>query len=765
MMERQPRFAFFGFLLCALGGMDLDAEAQVLEFQNRAACAADSRLPSEAAYVLVDSFLAGKWLDSYRQAAGIPEDDPLIEDGLQSFRIGLTRRIWLIAEGLLAGAIPVLSPGEKPDALPEISGPSGEGGDSPLLSCRRILRFSSLHSEGALGAPDRTWLRSIADDLARISADERGCFEPMPAGTSRRFLLRLEVRTGGSRWWRRNGFSFWHSLRTHLIRDWAFSGGRFRDLALDQMLVFLPKGCRSIDPPACSRDAISLQEMRGLLNAGEEPDEMRRMLSAPEDSLLVKTPPQAPAGRVFPEEGEVVRWLEDIQTRWTRTRGRMKLRLLTAVSSLELVGRAFERESLFAGLVSLRGQQGGSEEDLKASRKKLRVLCSEAWFSIHPEIGRFRHRLNALLDRSELLEWSQVLGEERLRERIREALGFGDEVLRFCADSRAAGYWRPDDSLPNGIFAGWYRVSALNENPDSGMGTIYNQQILPRDALIRQERIETDGSLRSGVLCSDHADCARWMLRGLVELLLVCDWAGSLLRIRDSAPAPDLSNPWAIATACGIYDPQGAWKRAWTRLISDLASNALLGLTPVPAWISARRAESGVTGWMETPEGEYRAVRGRNRLELALGIDLGPIAGIPCLAWAGEQTPGAGLPPVYRLSGLRAQACSQSERHRVVFRSGELRSGDPLQRSACLVCVLSPISAAGLVSHSVPIPLLRLAAGVLVSAFQFTRNIQDPDDIPRRYRVDAKLVQEAFARDPSPDDRCVRRLLRGRACR
>jgi hypothetical protein len=400
------------------------------------------------------------------------------------------------------------------------------------------------------------------------------------------------------------------------------------------------------------------------------------------------------------------------------------------------------------------------------------VLCTEAWFSIHPEIGRFRHRLNKWLDRSDLTDWSDLLGEGDLRGTVEAALDFGAEMLRFCEESRAAGDWRQEVFLPNDSFADWYRNSALKETPDagssgeaSGMGRLFNQDFPNGDALIRQEGIDPDGTLRSGVLCSDHADCARWMLRGLVELLLVSDWAGSLLRVRDSVLAPGLANPWAVPAACGLYDPQKAWKRAWTQLLSDLFSSALLGMTPVPAWVSARRGEPGVTGWLETPEGRLRPIRGRNRMELGIGIDFGSISGIPCAAWTGEQAPEAGLPPVYQLAGLRAQVCSQSERHRVVFRSGEARSEDPGRRSTCLVCVLSPVSAAGLASHWLPLPLLRLGAGVLVSAFHFTRNIQDPDDIPRRHRVDARLVQEAFERTPSPDNRCVRRLLRGRGCR
>jgi hypothetical protein len=733
------------------------APAELMEFANRAACAQDSRRPALGAYVMIDAYTAGKWLDSYRQAAGVgagSDGDALIEEGLDRFRQEFTRRMMGVAEALLSGGTLSLS---------------GTPGRSGLISCRRILRFSSLDTEGGGGVPDRAGLGRIAEDQSRRSGIERDCFEAVPAGSSRRYLLRLEVEPSRVRDWDAVGFDFWHSLRARLFQDWA-QEGPFRDLALDQMVVFLPRGCRSLERPDCTRDQIALQELRGLLHASGNAAALKKLYRSPESALLADPsgPKQAP--RWFPEEGDAEAWLKEIQTHLARTRGIMKLRLLSAVSTLGRIGAALGAGGVHPGLVALR--------NLPGTRQKLRILCSEGIFALDPAFGKFRNRFHRLRDRPALHEWASSLGELSLPESLDSSLRIGEEVLRFCEESRVQGYWK-DAPLPeNSAYADWYRISALQEDlPGLGpqsMGSLFNQGGFVSRATLWQERITPEGELEAEVVCADVSDCSRAILRAFVDLLVVLDWADSLIRVREVALAPGWMNPWSAATACGAYDPGASMRRAWGTLVGELVSSVLSGVTPVPVWVSVHRNVGRIIGWTESEGGHLSPVRSGRRLEYALGLDFGPLTGIPCAAVVGARAPELGLPAVYRLTGVRAQACSRSENHRVVLGAGtdaeEVAPPSPARRATCLVCVISPVAgpaAPGLLNPApgwTP-PPLRLMLGLLASALHFSRNMRDPDDVPRRAFVDPARVQEAHARHRTLPDRCVKRLLRGKGCR
>jgi hypothetical protein len=742
-----------------------EIEAQSLIFENRAACAQDSRLPAEAAYVMVDAYTAGKWLDSYRQATSVEGGPEVsIERGLERFRTEFTYLLLALSEALVSGSLPLLRSGEAPSPIAWRGGAGSVTNRSPTtgvhLSCRRILRFSSLQSEGALGIPDRKWLRRIAEDYQKKSENEEDCLNSGSAGDSRRYLLRLEILPQARQDWIRTGFDFWHSLRAYLFAAWPESSS-FPHLALDQMLTFLPVGCRSIERPECGREQVSLQQVRSLLFSSSPGADDRFFLVHPQDSLL-QTAHTERAERIFPDEGEVDSWLRRMESRLLGVRGEMKRRLLGALASLDLAKAFLSKDQMTRHLNELRVVSG--------AREKLHAMCSEVLYALHPDWGRFQSRLQALRNR-DLTEWSQWLGEDSILERIEVGMNLGTEVLRFCEESRVAGLWRQGSVLQSDQFADWYRASALDqaleERRGGDLGVLFNREITSAAPLIQQERIGGDGFLRTEILCRDGSDCVRWWMSGLLDLLRVLDWSEALIRARQTALSPHWMNPWTASTACGSYDPEAALRRARTLLMGDLLSSMISGLTPVPVWASFHRPSAPIEGWRELEDGRWVPLRAARVPEGSMGLDLGPLSGIPCAVLAGQNAPDLTLPPVYQLAGIRAQVCSRTERHRVVFRSGEGRVEGPTARSTCLVCVLSPMSAAGpaLRALSLPAPLLRLAAGVVAGAWRYVRHTRDPHDVPKRYRVDPSKVHDAFERYPEPSERCLRRLLKGKGCR
>ncbi len=811
-----------GFLFFALSLITRNAYPsevrfpQSIRFEDRAACAVDSKKPTQSAFLIVDSYNAGKLIDSWLKGANTPESRSMtVDQGLKLLRLSLTETWMTVIQELISGKLPLLKgPQANDDSLyskaqkscgkrfpcPEMERylstvfqkwknlPANQPGKSAGASCIYVKRFSDLQSNWNHDRPDQALLQKIAlaqNDEQNLFTD---CFDESDSLDSRRFVLQFDVSGINNRVWDQMGFDFWYSAKVYFSHAWRHPelildadhelAPLFKNLAIEQMVQLVSLGCKSIDRPECTQSQVSMDVYRSLGQLGNQTELDRPLPNRPDEQLLNNPLDQHHGdSAVLPEDENADEWLTGYQSRIIQYRGVLKQKLLLAVSQFELLSSSITPGGISKQLEALK--QAMANDPILY--QKMEVLCTEIDVAVRPDLNLLEGRFNSTLEIPKFKMLVESASDEQLGGMINFYTSIAKATFAVCEEIRTEKLWKQSVPIAQTSYSAWYRDLSgtwdapvdtdAPSTPDFlGMGNIFNTSNSPSAAFLSQEKISANGFPEFSTVCADASDCVRMLLKSMVDLYAVSSWADALMPINDLIQSPNLANQWSSATACQVYDPWFATKQATVGLLTDIVTTVVTGFEPIPLYLSVQPKHRDVKRFTPDPKGDdvfLKPVKQKGSADVTIGIDLGPWTGVPCALVFSPTSSRPSLGGYYSVAGIHAAACAGSDNNRLVIQDGS-STGDNQKKSfsGCVMCYINPYAGARSIATfaSMDYPWAKIAVGVVFSGISFAKKMSNPVDVPHRYRVDLDDVANTYKKYSFIPKHCVWRLSRGMAC-
>jgi hypothetical protein len=485
-----------------------------LPFENRAACALDSKKPTQSAFLIIDSYNAGKQIDSWLQGSELNSNSVLsVEQGLKIFRLSLSETWMTITQEILNGRLPLLKanpddqkieakysqilahcekrfPCEEMDqylgsifktwkSLNKDTGSAYssyfdldrfarhpellKGRNKPQSSCLYIKRFSELQSYLSHDRPDQSLLQKIA--LATTVKKDlfTDCFDDSDSISSRRFILQLDISEAGKHNWKKYGFDFWYSVKLYFSYAWRHPeiildsvhplNGIFKNLAIEQMIQLIPAGCQSIDRPECSQSQVSMDIYRSLGKMG--PTELDKPLPDRPEQTLIRDPlaVKREDAAFLPENEEADQWLKSYQDRIIQKRGLLKQRLLLAMSQFELLSSAITTQRISSELNKLKSEMPSDQ----ILYQKMQVLCSEIDVAIRPDVNLLEKRFESTLQIQKFKNLVESSSDLQLSGMIDFYQSIAKTTFPICEQIRIEKLWKKDTVVSTPYYSAWFR--------------------------------------------------------------------------------------------------------------------------------------------------------------------------------------------------------------------------------------------------------------------------------------------------------------------
>lgn len=788
---------------CSLG---LAQELNNLRVTNRAQCALDSERPTESAFLILDGYNAGKLSHSLAKKVGKDGDEMSLQ-GMQQFRIAVSRLTKIIMNRLMAGELPLLEQSQlaKYKALvakcsnktycAELNSylmniwknSEGQGvpwsridnfrGDHFMrmkkkdrVACFYLKNFSALQEHLNTAEVTKENLLSIAQAATEPGRYLEDCESTDPQLNSRNSIIQLDLNVDST--FSKRGFAFWNSLKVYLSFAWRNSdsvikiapelGNLFRSIAFEESVMMVPNGCRSIERPECDAETLSINGLRELARSDDSQGNLSRQVpEGAEEALLFGDMRSVNDDLLETRKYDTAsEWAEHFRRNYVQTRGSMKNRLHSAVQFLNIVSDSFAAQELTALLQPLVFSDTYSEEH----RNELYYMCTEFRLAGDKRIDFMRSdidRLQQLTTMQKAFEGSKK-NLSQLSDYFDQV---GKEVLSFCDSLEQEKIWNEKGYVVNkaGLLP-WARellqISFAESISTEARPVSFGPHLLSWDPY--------KGTDLENAICISAIDCVRRLTKAMVDIYAVAKHAEAFLPVKSTISAPSLFNPYAELKACKIYDPWFQTRRANKRLMVDLLSTAAFGWNPLPIYLDADFKSPRVVSLKQMIENgtlRYDSKIEKEKMEYALMGDFGPLVGAPCaLAIAPNSAKNFDF---YAFKGISVNYCDVKSSGTTVGTSpGEIENQSPERRSYCGGCSLNFVGVGSGISASTRASFNPLKIGIyFFRAFhRYITAKKDDTNVPRSFEVDIKKVTETYNKYGTIPDFCVAQLAQGYGC-
>ncbi|MEN9723059.1 MAG: hypothetical protein RJB38_1045 [Pseudomonadota bacterium] len=791
-----------------------------LEFANRAGCGVKSTDPAQSALVIVDGYIAGKLAYSLAKATG---GDPaqIAQEGMTKFRLTLSNLVREIQVALLSSRAPMLPSDLSSSSLfgailkKKCSGEEycpafdpvlkklwnseskWNGGDASIrplgfvsgasATCRYLKSFSSLQSQLAAQEPSLLTLERIAQDTLAVTDVFGSCGDP--SLESRSFVLQLDLMGLNPKSWKREGFDFWNSLRIYLSWAWRnlpleqFGAGEFsqafRSIALEETLLFAPNGCASIIAPSCDSQFIATASLRDL--ALGSADSMRELPHGPQEALSKNPTPAVNQDLLKIQDSKSLgEWVGQFRKRLVGNSLLLKNRFNDALNRLAIL--AHRPSGALGGAELLQDISVARVKDSRgdAARKELYALCAEYQYAVDRDFGVLREDLSLLSEvdflKGAVTPWS--------RSDVESYLAFysliSAEVLQACKALDQERFWHANStSIDPSLYQPWMREALADAGVTPGLVRGADDQRERSSSLYTSSNASSIIRIRNAalgvdeVVCRSAIDCARQVLSSMIDLHAALTYAQALLPLGKAAPGTPLFNPYAERVACKTYDPWFKTRKSVKEFVVDLANTAVFGWNPLPVFFSVDVQQGEVHSLKKLVQDgklvfDSKANESRTKHAWVLGMDAGPLVGVPCtVAITNGARALSALSPYY-FDGISLAACGSNEKHRLEVSSAssaEKLAG--LSGASCVTCHMnfSSLSTVSAVTGGIgPFNPVKLGVYLIHAFARLFKNLDDKNDIPRYWTVDANEVALTYLKHGHIPKQCYKPLSRGKSC-
>ncbi|PIK16103.1 hypothetical protein [Halobacteriovorax sp. JY17] len=648
------------------------------------------------------------------------------------------------------------------------------------LKCNYLKKFSPLQAHLYGTKPDKAALESIAKAALDSSKYLAACDDFKAQTNLQVAAYQLEIPNIKEKRWEDKGFDYWNSLKLYF--SWAFRNAPemkqiaspfasvFKGVAIEDSVLIVPNGCKSITIPKCDGDFLATQAMREFAKEDFREtalnlDVLSNVPEGPQDDLL-----SDPFTSVNVDEldlggfANAESWLVNFKENFSGTRALMKKKLIHAISTLNIAKANISSQKVsellekrFSTLIS------NPETNNTELKNDLYYLCAEFNFADHDEFSFLKGKLKVLRETTLIDGLASEISDNKTKELFDFYSEIADKVMAGCAKLNEKGIWNDSFTLDKTGFSPWY-VQKVYENK---FKSTYNEKIedylKTNKPLIAWKTFATSKSIED-VICANSSDCSRRILKSVIDLYSVAQYASTFWNLEQEIKTPALFNPYAERTACKVYDPWFKTKSILFNLFTDMSQAALSVATPGVIYGRLDLKPGQVTSFNQLVKDgriSYDTRYDRTSITTSLAADFGPLLGVPCMV----SISGRANSPYdnYRFGGVSVGACNENEDNNLNVRTAsDMDDNATRGHSECISCRLNFESVASSLTHlsSEVGPTFFLFRAV----FRLYKGLKDPHNIPRSWDANPNYVSETYRRFGEIPKSCVRSLIKGDRC-
>lgn len=797
-------------------GMDLEP----IRITNRAQCALDSESPTRSAFLILDGYNAGKL--TYALARNVGENpDEFSKEGMREFRLAVTELTLDIIDRVRTGRLPLLPMDYSESklrnynnlvkkcgtktycddlsqyiayawALSENTRLAGKASASEWQkldnfvdrnftttivskrSCAYLKRFSPLQAN--LHSTDLNV--AVLTDMAQAVINRKdyiaSCSDASADLDNRNAAIQLDITIDDPQAWFVKGFDYWNSVKIYL--SWAWRNASildryspkyssvFRSLALEESIMLIPNGCRSIMKPACDSEGLSINSLRELAKPNTpSPEHSKEIPSRLENNLLERG--QRSVNNDFlgtRSYDTAAEWVENFRKQFIQNRGSMKNKFQSAVQFMNILADSMSAAELveFTKPLALNRIADNNLRD------ELYYLCTESRLAGDKRLDFLRSDVDRIGQLTSMMKAAEFSPRE-ITEFIAFFNTYIEGVMPLCESLEKQNIWNPGSGYtPNKAGFQTWAKELLNIQLVDESGKFIPPITYSYGAPLLVWKKDAVGA-DSNVICQSALDCGRKVVKSLVDLHAVSVYADAFLPVSSTAASPNVFNPYTELKACKIYDPWFQTRRAQKVFMSDLANTVLFGFNALPIYLDIDYSAAKVTSFNQLVKNgkiKFDPNIQASKMQAALVADFGALLGAPCAISIAPTSLKA--PSVYAFDGISVNYCSakQSE-DAIVKKPNDVVPTTSGSRSYCGGCSLNFVSIATTVNNA-PTGFNPLKGAIFLfrSIYKFVTGMKDPVNVPRLYTVNLNYVADTYKRYGKIPEQCVEQLGKGLKC-
>ena len=790
-------------------------ELNSLRFTNRAQCAADSRKPSRSAFIMLDSVNVGK---SFYRFSKITDSGDVSQEtklGIEKYRYTTIELIKIISNKLLSGKLPLIRTDiesykgtefytalkdcdsgscaelnyiihrlwvfeeisatiddaiSKNDYL-NLDFDSVEHNDA-RLSCYYIKKFSSLQGHLFSSSPNTKTAQNIAETVAESKKYLVDCNSIDQQENLKVSNYQIDLINISDRNWNKKGFDFWNSLKIYLTWAYRFSdevkalaypyAHVVRSIALEENILFIPNGCKSIISPKCDSKTLNLNSMRQFAQMSEQElfrTDFHAQISEGAENDLMNTPIEDVNNDILnlTRSQSASDWAERFRSKFSKTRGVVKLKFINAVNKLKALKSHLTKNEFVKELKN--SEKLALEND--SVKAEIYFLCSEFKVATDENYSFFNDEIDFLSNSSSLDSYSERIGGEAIANYVSYFREISKPINNFCNDLAKKNFWGEGFEVDRENFTSWYKEVTLNKKQPFKTNIVrkISKEVSP---ILFYGKKDQGYINHKKVICAEGANCGRVLLESIFDLYSSLRYADTLLPPGE-IQAPSMLNNVNEKTACKMYDPYRKKRRVIFQFFYDVVRSATFGLLPSPVYVSTEVKDKQVVSMerlMEDGKITFDPKVDGYKFRHSLVADLGGLFGIPCAI----SISGASINPVkyYRFNGVSVGTCSETRVNNLVVHSSTDMNSYSYDNSKCVSCAINLETVVGGLASIEPIT--RSAYILARGVWNLFKGLRDPFDIPRRWSLNPQDTYNTYNKYGQVNKYCLRQLLKGRAC-
>ncbi|WP_127717423.1 hypothetical protein [Halobacteriovorax sp. HLS] len=651
------------------------------------------------------------------------------------------------------------------------------------MKCHYLKKFSPLQAQLYGTKPDKQALESIARAALESEKYLAECNDFDSQKNLQVAAYQLEIPNLKEKKWEDKGFDYWNSLKLYF--SWAYRNAPemqqlaapfasvFKGVAIEDSVLIVPNGCKSITAPKCDGDFLAQQAMREFAKEDFKEtalnlDIMTSVPEGPQDDLL-----SDPFTSVNVDEldlggfANAEAWLANFRENFAGTRALMKKKLIKSISTLNITKSKISPNKL-ADLLEERFSVLLNSQTVNAQYNELKndlyYLCAEFNFADHDEFSFLKGKLEILKETTLVDGLVSDISQEKTKALYDYYTVIADKVISGCYELNQKNIWNDSFTLDKTGFSPWY-VQKVYENKFKSSYDQKNVEFLKTNKPLLAWKKYNDTFDYEDVICANASDCSRKILKSVIDLYSVAQYASTFWNLEQEIKTPALFNPYAERTACKVYDPWFKTKSVLFNLFTDMSQAALSVATPGVIYGRLDLKPGTVTSFNQmVTDGRisYDTRYDRSRITTSLVADFGPLLGVPCMI----SVTGSPDNPYdqYRFAGVSVGACNSVDDNNLNVRTASDYDDNARNvHSECISCQLN--------FESVVSSLTNLSAEVgptfflFRAVFRLYKGLKDPHNIPRSWETNPNYVSETYRRfNGSIPKSCVRSLRKGKRC-
>jgi hypothetical protein len=799
------------------GGVDLwkvkdgiapEIELNDISFSNRARCALDSKKPAKSAFVIIDNVNPAKAIHRFATSVGLDQSKE-VKRGVSKFRYSVYKLTEMISNRLLSGDLPLLKSKEysslalkcrqnsdcsdlysyveriwnkdiKLKASDYLPTSIETTRNSNHFRCHYLKKFSPIQAHLLNTKPTAANYTTIGKAVTHNSTLMASCDDVDAQKDLKVSNYQIELSKLNTKSWDKYGFEFWDALKVYFSWAYRYSdqaeqlfypfSNILKSVSIEESVIFIPNGCKSITKPSCDGKSLSMNSMRFFARSNSEnalfgTDLAEQIPLGPEQDLL-NTPITDVNVDILNlgNYDDANQWSTNFRNNFTKARGFMKLKLIKAVNHLSAIKNSFDISALEKKLED--DSQKVLSNSLSSDHNKL--VLHELYYMCSEFIVASSEKLSFIREDVELLSKTDVLNSTVKRLTGKDVQVFYDHYTKLasmvrskCAEFEKKSLWGEGAEINRDGFHSWYKELIYAKGYAAKTQTI--NDLIKHETPILRLRAYEDSPRKKNVVCMNGSNCSRLFLDSLIDLYAVVKYSNTLIPLTDEILSPSMLNPMAERTSCGVYDPWSKTRHSIFQFFQEVASGALFGLLPSPVYVSAAvdpKKPISFNTLVENGLVRFDPQYSPRRVRAALSVDFGAMLGVPCnITVSNSEYDPQGY---YAFGGISVQACRQRENNNMTVMSASDISNASSTQRGCFSCAINLRSVTTSLARVTP--FVRVGYFLARGVYNLYRNLKDPDDIPRSWDGNLRDISYAYRKLGEINKSCTRKLRSGKHC-